>query len=307
MRCAVLVGGFLVCGAQAQAQYGVWQADSLLASGRLREAESAYYAATRERPSDPVARAALGRFLAARGAVKVGAVLLEEARRFGGDSARLASALLPMYERAGDYGAVLDLEPDLLSQAERRRARFLRDNPPHARLRDSIAMITYRPSASGDGLGTVILRLGRSELPAMIDPRVSGLVLPATLRGSVRDFGAEGSARLAVARTARLGGIVFTNVPVTISHPDARVRIGFDVLAPYSPTFDPKTGFLTLRRVDRRGAPPVGERLPALYDLTGMRILIGGAWHQGSSSPAAMLLATRTWTWDNRRGDIVLR
>jgi hypothetical protein len=290
----------------AAAQFGVWRADSLLAAGRLDDAESAYYTAARLRPRDPVARAALGRYLAARGAPRVGAVLLEEARRFGGDSARLASALVPMYARASDYAALVALRPDVLTEPERRRARFLRDNAPQARLRDSIALVSYRPGAA-DGFGTVIVRIGRAELPAMIDPRVSGLVLPATLARDVRDFGSVGDRRLGVARTMRIGGTTFSNVPATIGHPDQAVRIGFDVLAPYAPTFDPAAGLITLRRPDRRAAVPMGPRHPVLFDENGMRLLVNGAWYQSSATSVAMLLATRRWMWDARRGDVVLR
>ena len=306
-RQALVVATMLGMARPAVAQFGVWRADSLLAAGRLDDAESAYYTASRLRPRDPVARAALGRFLAARGAPRVGAVLLEEARRFGGDSARLASALIPMYARANDYEALAELRPRVLTEAERRRARFLSGNPPQARLRDSIAMISYRPSADAEGFGTVIVRIGRTELPAMIDPRVSGLVLPEASRGDVREFGRDGARRLAVARSIRLGGTVFTNVPATIGHPDEPVRIGFELLAPYAPTFDPAAGLITLRRMNRRAAVPLGTRYPVLFDANGMRVLLNGAWYQSSASPAAMLLATRRWMWDARRGDIVLR
>ena len=79
--------------APAQAQWGVWGADSLLAAGRVTAAESLYYAASSASPRDPGPRAALGRYLAARGALRIGAVLLEEARVFGGDTASLARAL----------------------------------------------------------------------------------------------------------------------------------------------------------------------------------------------------------------------
>lgn len=296
----------LGCAPPAGAQFGVWYADSLLAAGRLDDAETAYYTASRRSPRDPVARAALGRFLSARGAPRVGAVLMEEARRFGGDSARLASALVPVYTRAGDYAALVALRPPVLSEAERRRVRFLRDNPPQARLRDSIAIITYRPEADGRGFGTLVIRVGRTELPARIDPRVSGLVLPAAVRREVRDFGADGERRLGVVRTLRVGGTVFSNVPAVVGHPDEPVRIGFDVLAPYSPGFDPRSGLMTLRRVDRRAPVPAGERLPALFDLSGMRVLLAGAWHQSVAAPVSMLLATRPWMWDHRRGDVVL-
>jgi hypothetical protein len=297
----------LLWSAPAFAQYGVWRADSLLAAGRLDDAETAYYAATRARPRDPIARAALGRFLAARGAPRVGAVLIEEARRFGGDSARLAGALVPIYSRAADYASLVALRPDVLTDAERKRVRYLRDNAPQARLRDSIAMITYRPTADGEGFGTIVLRVGRAELPAKLDPRVSGLVLPASSRRDVRDFGPDGNRRLGVVRSLRIGGTVFSNVPAVIGHPDEAVRIGFDVLAPYAPSFDPVAGLMTLRRVDRRSPVPPGARLPALFDANGMRVLLNGAWYQSSASPIAMLLATRAWMFDTRRGDIVLR
>ena len=307
LRGCLVVAALALWTTPALAQYGVWRADSLLAAGRLDDAESAYYMAARQRPRDPVTRAALGRFLAARGAPRVGAVLLEEARRFGGDSARLASALVPMYERSADYAALVALRPDVLTAAERQRVRFLRDNPPQARLRDSIAMISYRPTADGEGFGTILLRVGRAELPAKIDPRVSGVVLPASARGDVRDFGLDGARRLGVIRTLRVGGTVFSNVPAAVGHGDEVVRIGFDVLSPYSPSFDPAAGMMTLRRVDRRAPVPQGARLPTLFDAHGMRVLLTGAWYQSTASTIAMMLATRAWMYDTRRGDIVLR
>lgn len=307
LRACLVLSALALWGTPVLGQYGVWRGDSLLAAGRLEDAESAYYAATRQRPRDPVVRAALGRFLAARGAPRVGAVLLEEARRFGGDSARLASALVPMYARAADYAGLVALRPDVLTAAERQRVRFLRDNPPQARLRDSIAMISYRPSADGEGFGTIVLRLGRAEVPARIDPRVSGLVLPASARRDVRDFGLDGARRLGVVRTLRVGGTVFSNVPAAVGHPDEVVRIGFDVLSPYSPSFDPVAGMMTLRRVDRRASVPPGVRLPTLFEAHGMRVLLNGVWYQSTASTVAMLLATRGWMYDTRRGDIVLR
>jgi hypothetical protein len=306
-RMFVVIVAVVAWPAPAISQYGVWHADSLLASGALHAAESAYYAASSARPRDPAARAALGRFLAARGAPKVGAVLLEEARRFGGDSARLATALVPMYERAGDYASLVMLRPVVLSEPARRRARYLRDNPPAARIPDTVAIVTYRPSADGSGFGTVILRVGRVELPAIIDPRASGLVLPAASRGEVREFGTEGSRRIGSVRAVRLGGVTLSNVPATIGHPGEPVRIGFDVLAPYSPSFDPARGLMALRRVERRAQQPAGQRVPALFDVTGLRLLLDGAWHQSGSAHAAMLLATRPWQWDHRRGDLLLR
>lgn len=291
---------------RADAQWGVWKADSLLAAGRLQSAESAYYAAARARPRDPAARAALGRYLAARGAPKVGAVLLEEARQFGGDSATLGAALVPMYTRAADYRSLAELRPNVLSDPVRRRARWLADNPAVARFADSVAVLTYRPLGDGRGIGTVLLRFGRSELPAIIDPRVSGVVLTSGAPGETRSFGTDSGGRVVVLRSFRIGGVEFTNVPATIGTSDQPVRLGFDVLARYMPSFDPVAGLLTLRRVDRRSRPAMGSRVPTLFDSNGLRVLIAGQWHPTTSANASLLLASRRWTWDDRNADVVL-
>lgn len=296
----------VLCGRPLSAQWGFWLADSLLAAGRLAAADSAYYAASSERPRDPIARAALGRFLAARGATRVGAVLLEEARFFGGDSTALARALVPMYVRLGDYAKLDSLRPNVLTALERRRVRWLATRPPQAKLGDSVVILTYRPVADGRGLGTVLLRLGKVELPAVIDPRVSGLILPAGNRRDVRTFGNEGRNVLAVAEALRIGGVVFANVPTVLGDPDEKARIGLDVLAPYFPSFNPTNGILTLRRLSRRAPPPPGSRVPALFDSNGLRLLLGGRWQPSTAAIPAMLLATRAWTWDGKLGDVVL-
>ena len=290
----------------ADAQWGVWPADSLLASGRLEAAEAAYYAAARAHPRDPVTRAALGRYLAARGATKVGAVLIEEARFFGGDSASLAEVLVPLYSRLGDFASLASLRPIVLAPAHRRRAIWLADRPPHASLRDTVVVLSYRPIGNGDGLGTVVLRLGREEVPAVIDPRVTGLVMTPAMRGRLRVFGRERDETVAVADAVRIGGVTFSNVPAAIASAEDKVRIGFDVLAPYAPTFDPAKGLIMLRRVDRRAPPVAGQRVPVLYDANGVRVLLGGRWQPTSLAIPALMLATRPWMWDGKRGDIVL-
>jgi hypothetical protein len=290
----------------AHAQWGIWAGDSLLAAGRLAAAESVYYAEARARPRDPVARAALGRYLAARGATRVGAVLVEEARQFGGDSTSLARALVPLYERLGDFAAIDTLRPVVISAVEKRRARWLRDRPPRASFQDSVVLMTYRPTADGQGVGTVLLRLGKSEVPAIIDPRISGLVVPRPMARELRTFGGDMGTTAAVADGIRLGGIAFSNVPASVDAPDTKVRIGLDVLAPYAPGFDPRRGILTLRRVERRSQPRSGARIPTLFDSNGVRLLVGDRWQPSTAAMPAMLLATRSWMWDGRRGDIVL-
>jgi hypothetical protein len=84
-------------------------------------AESLYYRGTTRRPRDPVARIALGRYLASRGALRVGAVLLEEARYFGADSVVVARELAPVYARLHDYAALAAL-PALRSPRPSARA-----------------------------------------------------------------------------------------------------------------------------------------------------------------------------------------
>ena len=70
-------------------------ADELLAAGRWNEAEDAFYAQSRPRPRDPATRAALGRYLAMKGALLPGIVLLEEAQQFGLDAGVTRSLLTP--------------------------------------------------------------------------------------------------------------------------------------------------------------------------------------------------------------------
>ena len=59
------------------------QADALIDAGRWAEAEDILYAQVRARPRDPIARARLGRYLAMKGALRPGLVLIEEAAEFG--------------------------------------------------------------------------------------------------------------------------------------------------------------------------------------------------------------------------------
>jgi hypothetical protein len=77
----------------APAAFPGTRADSLLAAGRWSEAENAFYAQARPRPREPIARAALGRYLAMKGALLPGTILIEEAQKFGLDPS-VAQALL---------------------------------------------------------------------------------------------------------------------------------------------------------------------------------------------------------------------
>src|SRR3954462_7195495 len=158
--------------APAVAQWGttVAQADSLLASGHVSTAESVYYATSSARPRDAVARAALGRYLAARGALRIGAELLEEARLFGGDSASIARSLAPIYGSLGDYRALAVLPASPPSPPEQSRTRWLFTHSPMLEFPDSAARLPYKPITDGSGIGTPSIPTGHPAADAAAAP-----------------------------------------------------------------------------------------------------------------------------------------
>lgn len=72
------------------------EAESLIDAGRWAEAEEVLYAGVRARPRDPVARARLGRYLAMKGALRPGLVLVEEAGEFGLPPAKVRALAAPI-------------------------------------------------------------------------------------------------------------------------------------------------------------------------------------------------------------------
>lgn len=91
------IGALAPAGLSAQEAWPLpdTRADSLLAQGRWAEAEALFYARSEREPRNPLRRAALGRFLAMKGAVKPGVVLIEEAGRFGLDPDITRTLLTP--------------------------------------------------------------------------------------------------------------------------------------------------------------------------------------------------------------------
>lgn len=92
---ATLLGGRVAAGQYRGDPLPVTRADVLLDEGRWAEAESMFYQQSERAPRDPVARAALGRFIAMKGAVKTGMVLMEEARKFGLDATTTRDLIAP--------------------------------------------------------------------------------------------------------------------------------------------------------------------------------------------------------------------
>jgi hypothetical protein len=320
----LLVGAPASARAQAAAavprnQSQIARADALLKAGRVEAAEALYYREARRRPRDPAARLALGRYLASRGATRIGAVLIEEARFFGASPVVAALHLAPLYARLGDYKALALLPAAPLSAGERARAEWLAKNPPTTLGPDSLTV----PLASADGdstasLGSVVLVIDGDSLVADVDPAARGLVLDTSRARmpSVRRFAgapaavqAGSPAMVAVVLRARLGTLAFTNLPASLEPLESprRARVGLDLLGRFSPTFRPADGRLVLRRSGRVARLLPGERVPLLVDP-------GAAWvvWQGRRESLGAAVVTRRlravrWTLDARRGEIVLQ
>jgi hypothetical protein len=310
-RLAVAVALSLLLAAPAAAQNYVARADTLFVRGRVFAAETLYYYSVRRQPRDPGARLALGRYLAARGALKVGAVLMEEARYFGGDPKTVATYLAPVYARLGDWKALASLPSTPLPYAERARAEWLRDNPLAVEGPDS-ATTTYTPADSAV-LGRMMVTVGTETLEAVIDPRVQGLVLDTgwVRRPGVRVFKStfENDVRnhVAVIATANVGRYALANVPARFEAvPAGTARIGLDVLASLAATFDPTRRSIVLRRSGSIPDETPGMRIPTLTYPTGMYLVMrDGVWPIMNPALHPALRGTR-WTLNARRGEIVV-
>jgi hypothetical protein len=309
-RLAALCGFILPVSAAAQ-NY-VARADTLFQQGRVFAAETLYYYAVRRQPRDPGARLALGRYLAARGALRVGAVLMEEARYFGGDAKTVATYLAPVYARLGDFRALATLPGTPLSYAERLRAEWLRDNPPAVGGPDSVG-VPFVAADSGS-FGTVALVIGRDTLEASIDASVRGLVLDTAWmrRDEVKTFA---SARerdwrnyAGVTLSASLGTMTLSNALTQFQAVGAprRARIGFELIGALSPTFDRGAQRLVMRRASKLWVPPTGERIPTLTYQSGIWLILSDGVWPITGAGARTALGGRRWTVDAKRGDIVV-
>jgi hypothetical protein len=316
LLCAVVVGLPWAAGAaapvRAQEDAVIARADTLVIAGRVFSAESLYYRAVRMDSHDPAARLALGKYLASRGALRVGAVLMEEARYFGAKPASVARDLAPVYEALGDYAALASLPASPLPYAERARAEWLGAHPPVVAGPDS-AVADYHVSDS-HLLGQVVLRLGADTVVAAIDARVHGLVLdPSWMqRREVRRFasrGARGSDDVAgVALAVRLGAFTLTNVPVRFELQHARngAVLGLDVLAALAPTFDPVGGHMLLRRSGVVAAGMRGFRIPTMATDQGVFVIKSETLFPIGHPDVQQYLRRTPWTLDAQNGQVIV-
>jgi len=311
VRRSLLLAIPLLAAAPLQAQGVLSRADNLLRVGRMFAAETLYYYAVRRAPRDPEARLALGRYLAARGALRIGAVLMEEARYFGADPKKVAVHLAPVYAQLGDFRALAGLPNTPLHNAERSRAEWLRDHPPVVEGPDS-ASVHWTPSDTG-ALGTIVLRIGAASVRATVDPRAHGLVLDTAWMRSketkvfASSFDNDVRNAAGVTLGVGLGDVtlrqVVTSFAPQVSPTDA--VIGLDVLMPLAPTVDAAARRILLRKNGRIDRDMPGERVQTLLFGSGLWLI----WEQSmiplAGDDARRLLAGGPWTVDWRRGQLI--
>lgn len=302
--CAIVLAAALPLGAQDTRPTAPSPADSALAEGRIANAEQLFFAASSAAPRDPAARGALGKFMAARGRLKVGAVLLGEARQFGGDRSAIEPLLGRIYAWLGDWTSTAGLKQYAATGPVHERALWLAAHAPSRGGADT-ASVALEPNEMA-GLGRITLVIGGDSVPADIDPAVDGLVLPATpaISEESKQFGMREKASVAVVYTVGIGAIHLKNVAATLS-PGVPATIGLDVLAPLTPTFDAGARVLSLRM---NPVQAQGNALPFLLEFPGVRFVARpGEPLVAMESPAgrAALRGSR-WTFDLRRGAIVV-
>jgi len=311
--------GVCVIGTPVGAQNYIGRADALLRQGQIFEAEALYYYAARSEPRNATPRQALGRYLAARGALRVGAVLLEEARFFGGDRRAIAEQLAPVYARLGDYRALSSLPNSPLVYAERARAEWLSDNAPDITGGDSAVLaLSQGPSAP---LGQIRITIGSDTLTATIDVAVTGLVLDtswASRRGvrvfkSNSDVGVRDHAGIVL--SLGLGRLARSGVPARfepMSGPRT-ARIGVDVLEDFAPTWIPASAgsgggaTIVLRKAGKAPTPsPGAERIPILIRANDLMLVRPGGSMSSLASQASQGALSGRWTLDIRHGQVVI-
>jgi hypothetical protein len=281
---------------------------AIATAGDIDAIERRLYEASRRAPRDGATRAALGEWLASRGQLKSGAVLLEEARLFGGNAAAIAARLQHIYTWLRDWESLAALPSSQLSPGEKARTAALVYRPTSVVGADSTD-VPFAPVEIG-ALGRLPLVLGTDTVWAELDPQEEGIVLPGLARGAglVDVVGDDRRGVLGILRECTVGTLSLSNVPVRIdaSLGTGRARLGFDVFAMFAPTVDSRAGTVTLRRVGRVAERPGATGVPFVLGFPGVRLAVrAGEAPVPMTSPAGRAaLRGRPWTVDLRRGVI---
>jgi hypothetical protein len=293
-------------------------AEAALGKGRFAVAESLLYAASERAPHDAGLRAGLGMYLASRGHIKIGTVLLEEARKFGANAALVDEHLAQMYPWINDWSSRAALSRNALSAPERAQAKWLSTHAPGSLGPDSV-VVAMEPVPDDPNsvpvLGRIAIGIGGTTILADIAPNIDGLLLPPDAR-QMRDaqlfgkqrIGPEINARhdsltVAAVHAVGIGALTLSNVPVNFVNGE-HAAIGLDMLAPFQPTFDPVHHRLTLHK------HPVairGDEIPFMLDFPGIMLAPHAGetpteWDQPASRAA---LRGLRWTLDLKRGMII--
>jgi hypothetical protein len=273
--------------AQEQQPRPTSAADTAFAAADIPRAESLYYMAVRMQPRDPVAREALGGYLAMRGASRIAAVLLEEARMFGGDPARIATQLTPLYESLGDWRALLSLPGAALTLPRRRRVAWLAEHPPTIRADSTSLALTG--TVRGDTMGRITIRIAGRPVVAIIVARDVGVTVGPRVAGTAATHFA-GDSMTIVLDSINIGAARLAMVPATVDPSVGVAIIGIGVLSPMTMAFDydkKRVYFNQLRGVGRaytlpffrdRGEFRVAEKAPVRWSSLASVI---GAAHTG--------------------------
>ncbi|MEK7239409.1 MAG: hypothetical protein AAB224_02390 [Gemmatimonadota bacterium] len=312
-HCAGVAGALVALAAHPARPQGVRAvlpapADAAVSTGDLDATERALYAASRRAPREPTARGALGAWLASRGQLRTGAVLLEESRLFGGDPAAIAARLVHLYTWLRDWASLAALPASPLSPGEKMRATVLADRGSEVIGADTV-VVPFAPLELG-ALGRVPLLIGTDTLWAEVDPQAEGLMLPGLRLGAeqVEVFGDDGRGLVAIVREISFGGLTVRNLPARVdgSLGAGRARMGFDVFALLAPTVDSRAGTATLRRSGRALPRALATGLPFVLGFPGVRLAVRqGELLTPITSPAGRAaLRGHPWTVDLRRGVI---
>jgi hypothetical protein len=213
------------------------RADSMLASGRLRAAEDALYAAVAASPRNPAPRGALGRYLASRGRFPIAQVLYEEAQRFGATRRIVARA-------------IAEMSPYRPDTAQRGRSGTVRFTFAEDGVMVGSFVAETAPRANRPA--------GEAGLPVSvtIDPRRTGF--------AVRDTaGVPTELRIGELRVPVRSPAIDSTIPA------GELRVGVDVLWRHGFIFDERAGTLTLGGRASRTDRPVSY-VPVMITYPGI-------------------------------------